>query len=144
MTDRKTPGRPREAITGDRQDQIVGLINRWTNDWGKLTGPGLEKKVDSCLKLKLSRIGMLNHQNIKDAFNAKRKELDGGKPKRVRLVGEELLLQRIKRQEEQIVKLKAVVSGYEERFVRHIYNARIRKGMTAEELEMPLPSRNEG
>ncbi len=143
MTEKKSSGRTREAITEDRRDQIIGLINRWQTEWGKLTGPSLEKQVEKCLKLVLTRQGMFKHKEIETAFLAKRKEQDGDKPKRVRLVGEELLLQRIKRQEDEIAKLKAVVSGYEERFVRYLYNARMKKGMTAEELDMPLPSRTE-
>lgn len=144
MTTTKTPGRSRGTLTEDRRDQIVGLINRWTKDWGKLTGPSLEEKVESCLKLVFSRIGMLKHKEIETAFLAKQKELAGDKPKRVRLVGEELLQQRIKRQDDEITKLKAVVAGYEERFVRHLYNAKMKKGMSAEDLEAPLPSRIAG
>jgi hypothetical protein len=144
MTEKKTPGRTREAITVDRRDQIVGLINRWTKDLGKLTGPNLEKQVEKCLNLVLTRQGMFKHQEIDTAFVEKRKELEGGKPKRIRLVGEELLLQRIKRLEDENARLKAIKSGYEERFVRYLYNAKMKKGMTVEELDTPLPSRIEG
>lgn len=140
MTTDKTPGRKRDTISIDRRDQIVALINRWTLEWGKLTGPSLEKKVEGCLKLKLTRQGMFKHEPILTAFTDRTAVLAGNKPKRVRSIDQDLAAQRILSREAEIDRLKRVVEGYEERFVRYVYNAKM-KGMTVEELERPLPAR---
>lgn len=140
MTTEKKPGRKRDTISIDRRDQIVALINRWTLEWGKLTGPNLEKKVECCLKLKLTRQGMFNHEPILTAFTNRNLVLKGNRPKRIRPVGEELAEQRIKARDAEITRLKQLVERYEERFVRYVYNAKM-KGMTVEDLERPLPAR---
>lgn len=141
MDERK--GRSRQAITIDRRDQIVGLIGRWTAAWGRLSGPALESRVESCLTLKLTRQGMFKHPEIVTAFQEKQKELSGKKPKRIRPLTEELLRQRITNQAIEIDTLKTTLETYEERFVRHLYNAR-QKGLNPEDLERPLPSTEEG
>jgi len=143
MTTEKKPGRKRDTITIDRRDQIVALINRWNLEWGKLTGPKLEEKVEGCLSLKLTRQGMFKHDPIRTAFSKRNAVLNGDKPKRVRAVAEELAEQRIKARDAEIERLTQVVEGYEERFVRYVYNAKM-KGMTVEDLERPLPARENG
>jgi hypothetical protein len=140
MTTEKKPGRKRDTITIDRRDQIVALINRWTLEWGKLTGPNLEKRVESSLKLKLTRQGMFNHEPILTAFTERNRVLTGNKPKRVRPVEAELAAKRLKAREAEILRLSRIVDGYEERFVRYVYNAKM-KGVTVEDLERPLPAR---
>jgi hypothetical protein len=143
MTVEKKPGRKRDTISIDRRDQIVALIDRWTLEWGKLTGPNLEKKVEGCLKVKLTRQGMFNHEPILTAFTNRNVVLKGEKPKRVRPIGEGLAEQRIKARDAEITRLKKVVEGFEERFVRYVYNAKM-KGMTIDDLELPLPARESG
>lgn len=142
MIERKPRGRRRESITDDRKDQIVGLINRWSPNWEKLTGPGLETKVKSTLGLTMTRQGMLKHVEIQDAFIQKRKELAGDKPKRQRALGEELLRQRIHAQAELIKRLEKDLGDYENLFVRYHYNA-VMKGISVEDLEQPMPSPTE-
>lgn len=140
MTTEKKPGRKRDTITSDRRDQIIALINRWTLEWGKLNGTTLEKKVEACLKLTLTRQGMFKHETIASSFKAKVDVLSGNKPKRVRLLEHELAAQRINARDSEIDRMKKTIDGYEERFVRYVYNAKM-KGMTVDDLERPLPAR---
>lgn len=138
MTMDKRPGRSRITITPERKEKIIALIERWTADWGRLTGPALETKVENCLGWKLSRIGMFKHVEIQTAFEKRRLGLEEGKPpKKRRPVHEEVTAQRIKRLEDENTKLGKKVDNLLEMIARHHFNAQ-RKGMTIAELEAPL------
>lgn len=138
MTEEKPKGRSRIAITGERKEKIVALIGRWTVDWGKLTGPTLEARVESCLGWKLSRIGMFKHAEIEAAFEQRRLGLEEGKPPRKRRpLQEEVIAQRIARLEGENAVLVKKVDNLLEMIARHHFNAQ-RKGMTIGDLEAPL------
>lgn len=131
-------GRRRLPITPERRDQIIALIDRWKPEWGRLTGPGLELQVKNLLGISLSRPGMLNHRAIEKAYMDRRTELESGKPSRKRLPADEnLLLQRIKRLENDKAEIEAEKTNLLELIARHHFNAQ-RKGMTIAALEAPL------
>ena len=131
-------GRSRVAITPERKGEIISLIQRWKPDWGRLTGPALEAKVQNYLGYKLTRIGMLNHADIEKAFDRKRTDLTSGKPPKKRLpVDEEVLAQRIKRLQSENGDLETKVENLLEVIARHHYNAQ-KRGITIAELEAPL------
>lgn len=138
MTQEKKPGRSRIPITPERKEKIIALIERWTVDWGRLTGPTLETRVETCLGWKLTRIGMFKHAEIETAFETRRLGLDEGKPpKKRRPAHEEVTAQRIKRLEDDKAVLEKKVDNLLEMIARHHFNAQ-RKGMTIAELEAPL------
>ncbi|GEM73452.1 hypothetical protein SAQ01S_32180 [Sphingomonas aquatilis NBRC 16722] len=138
MSQEKKPGRSRIPITPERKEKIIALIERWTVEWGRLTGPTLETRVETCLGWKLSRIGMFKHPEIETAFEKRRLGLVEGKPpKKRRPAHEEVTAQRIKRLENDNTKLEKKVDNLLEMIARHHFNAQ-RRGMTIAELEAPL------
>lgn len=131
-------GRSRVAITPDRKDEIISLIQRWKPEWGGLTGPALEARVLSHLGYKLTRIGMLNHTDIKEAFDKKRQHSASERPAKKRLpVDEEMLVQRIRRLEESNRELTTKMENLLEVIARHHFNAQ-KRGLTIADLEAPM------
>ncbi|WP_330705382.1 hypothetical protein [Novosphingobium resinovorum] len=143
MATDKARGRSRDAITIDRRDQIVALINDWKPTWGKLSGPALESKVREDLKLTLTRQGMFKHAEIDQAFRSKRQTLSGGKKARPRSIEDNVLLQRISSLEQERSNLKDTIRRYDELFIRYIFNAN-EHGFSVDQLSKALPSTLEG
>lgn len=134
-------GRSRDALTSDRVDQIIGLIDIWRPEWGKLTGDHLAARIKLNLGFDTTRPALLNgrHEGIRKAYDTKIEALYGPKkPPAPKPLEDQLREQRVDRLVKENAELRAENIALKQQFFIWIGNAR-RKGLSEADLNAPLP-----
>ncbi|MBA4761924.1 hypothetical protein [Sphingomonas sp.] len=139
----KEKGRNREPITESRELEIITLIDEWDPDKGPLTRQALVRRVKCKMGLVFTRQGLMKRERILLAFQRREKEINGDVKPRAEKEPVVVVLEREKEALQAKVNEQAkVIAGFKEMFFTYRYNAR-QLGITREQLEAPIPPRNQ-
>lgn len=117
-------------------ETIVGILDGWA---GKLTWKALQDSIEMRLGRRYSRQALDSHLRIKRAYNVRKGSLKRDSvTAEVKSVEMQKTLERIKRLEAEIQRLKAENNALTGQFVKWAYNAHTR-GINRDCLNKPLP-----
>lgn len=139
----KSKGRKRESITDAVEMNVIAIIDGWDPSESPLTQSGLERRVKDELNMTLTRQGLMKRDNIRLAFEARDKEINGeAKPKAENEPLTVILERRVAEIAADMRKKDEAIANYKVMFATYRYNAR-QLGITREQLEAPIPPRGQ-
>lgn len=134
LTDHRTPKAPKGRSSPHLRDLDVQKICQILEEWPlpTLTWAALCREVEQKLGTRWSRQALERHEAIKARFQEIKR---GRRPSN----SDEITDSLVARLRMKIRTLESIICQYDERFVRHIFNA-TRLGLTGSDLNSPVPT----